>query len=133
MQAQIRGSRFMRFFGVSSVGTVADYVTALALHAVVGLSGVVASTLGFLLGTALNYLGHHHITFSTGDGAPATLVGFLRYFAAVLASLAVRLIVLVGLERIASLPFWIALTIAFGASFLSSYFISLLWVFRRSH
>lgn len=131
MQAQVAGNRFMRFFGVSSVGTVADYLAVLALHSVLGLGAVAASTLGFLLGTALNYLGHHHITFSTGDGTPATVLGFVRYLMAVLASLVVRLIVLVGLERIAVLPFWITLTIAFGASFLCSYFISLLWVFRR--
>ncbi|MCV2871484.1 GtrA family protein [Defluviimonas sp. WL0050] len=132
MLARIGNSRFMRFFGVSSVGTVADYISALALHFFLGLSGVVASTLGFLIGTVLNYLGHHHITFSTGDGSPASLFGFLRYLAAVMASLVVRLIVLVGFERAMAVPFWIALTVAFGASFLCSYFISLFWVFRRN-
>jgi putative flippase GtrA len=131
MRAWAKNSRFLRFFGVSGVGTVADYVAALALHSLLGLSGVLASTLGFLLGTALNYLGHHHITFSTGDDAPASVRGFLRYLAAVMASLMVRLIVLVGLERFTALPFWIVLSIAFAASFFCSYFISLLWVFRR--
>lgn len=132
MRDMIRNSRFARFFGVSSVGTAADYLSAVALHGLLGLPGVVASTVGFLLGALLNYLGHHHITFSAGKDDPATVFGFLRYLAAVAVSLLVRLIVLVGMERLTVLPFWIILTIAFAASFLCSYFISLLWVFRRS-
>lgn len=131
MKAQLKNSRFMRFFGISSIGTVADYLTALFLYSVLGLSGVAASTLGFLLGTVLNYLGHHHFTFATGDGEAATLIGFLKYLGAVLASLAVRLLVLIGLEGATSLPFWLILSVAFAASFMCSYVISLFWVFRR--
>lgn len=132
MRDMIRNSRLARFFGVSSVGTAVDYLSALALHGILGLPGVVASTGGFILGALLNYLGHHHITFSAGKDGPATVFGFLRYLSAVAVSLLVRLIVLVGLARLTAFPFWIALTIAFAASFLCSYFISLLWVFRRS-
>ena len=44
MKAQLKNSRFMRFFGISSIGTVADYLTALFLYSVLGLSGVAAST-----------------------------------------------------------------------------------------
>lgn len=123
--------RFLRFFGVSTIGTAADYVTAVALHAFLGLSGVVASIIGFLLGTALNYLGHHHITFATGGDDPASVLGFLKYLGAVMLSLAVRLIVLVGVEMIDGVPFWFALGVAFTASFICSYLISLFWVFRR--
>lgn len=132
MRDMIRNSRLARFFGVSSVGTAVDYLSALALHGILGLPGVVASTGGFILGALLNYLGHHHITFSAGKDGPATVFGFLRYLSAVAVSLLVRLIVLVGLARLTAFPFWIALTIAFAASFLCSYFISLFWVFRRS-
>lgn len=125
-------TRFLRFFGVQTIGTVADFLLALVLHSVFGMAGVAASTIGFFVGTVINYFGHHHITFATGDGAPATFTGFLKYLVAVSASLVVRIAVLLGFEQWTSAPFWFALSVAFVASFVCSYLFSLLWVFRRS-
>lgn len=125
-------TRLLRFFGVQTVGTAADFLLTLALYSFLGLAGTVASTLGFLTGTIINYFGHHHVTFSTGDGAPATFSGFFRYLLAVLMSLVVRLAVLIGFGEWTSVPFWLALATAFVASFVCSYLFSLLWVFRRS-
>ena len=131
MKELVARNRFFRFFGISTIGTVIDYLSAIALYSLLGLSGVVASTLGCLLGTAVNYLGHHHITVANPDSGAATILGFLKYLGAVLASLAVRLAVLVILQGSTSLPFWLILSVAFAGSFLCSYAISLFWVFRR--
>ena len=124
-------ARLMRFFGVQSIGTVADFVVALLLRTL-GLGSVVAVTIGFFLGTCINYLGHHHITFATGDGAPPSFGAFAKYVVSVLASLGVRLLALVAVETGLGAPFWVALIVAFGASFAVSYLFSLYWVFRRS-
>ena len=120
----------VRFFFVSILGTVADFSAALLLHSVFGLSGVVASTIGFVLGGTINYLAHHHVTFRKGQEEPPSLIGLFKYYLAIVASLVVRLAVLVVLDRLTAWPFWIMLSIAFVASFLCSYLVSLFWVFR---
>ena len=54
----------------------------------------------------------------------------VRLRLAIVASLGVRLAVLVVLEQLTAWPFWLILSIAFVASFLCSYLVSLFWVFR---
>lgn len=121
---------FVRFFFVSILGTVADFAAALVLHSVFGLSAIAASTIGFILGGTINYLAHHHVTFRKGQEEPPTFTGLFKYYLAIVASLGVRLAVLVVLEQLTAWPFWLMLSIAFVASFLCSYLVSLFWVFR---
>lgn len=124
--------RIARFFGIQTIGTVADFAFAMALYAIFGVAGILASTLGFFLGTVINYLGHHHVTFRQDVPTPATVLGFLKYLAAVSMSLVVRVLILLGFEQWLSVPFWFALSVAFIGSFICSYLFSLLWVFRRN-
>lgn len=127
---RVMNNSLVRFFFVSILGTVADFASALLLHSVFGLSGVSASTIGFVIGGTINYLAHHHVTFRKGKEGPPTLTGLFKYYLAIVASLVVRLVVLVVLERLTAWPFWLMLSIAFVASFLCSYLVSLFWVFR---
>lgn len=123
--------KFLLFTAVSVIGTAADFLLALGLHNYVGLAAVAASAIGFSLGTCINYLGHHYITFASDDGQAASMKGFGKYAAAVAASLVVRLAVVFGLDTLGVLPFWLVLIVAIGASFICSYLISLLWVFKK--
>ena len=122
--------QFVRFAGVSVIGTVADYLLALLLAAA-GVSYIVASTCGFVLGSFVNYCGHSIFSYEHTSHKTISLKGFGRYFLAVLFSLVVRLAAVAGLEYATSLPFWLVLLIAIGASFVASYVISTLWVFRK--
>lgn len=120
---------FMRFFSVNLLGAIADYLLALFLASILGLPYIAATTGGFLFGTFVNYCGHSRFTYGQW---PPSFRGFVKFLLAVILSLAVRLVVVAGLDRMTTLPFWIMLLIAIGASFLMSYVISTLWVFKRS-
>ena len=122
---------FLRFSLVNGIGTVVDYLAAVALVAAAGLGPIVATTIGFVLGTMVNYVGHTVFSYGVGRSS-LSIANYLRYLIAVLLSLAVRLAAVTGLERATSLPFWIILIVAIGASFLASYVLATLWVFRRS-
>ncbi len=122
--------QFLRFTGVSIMGMIADYVLALAL-ATAGMSYLVASTFGFTLGAFVNYCGHSVFSYEHTSRKTISLRGFGKYFLAVLISLVTRLVAVAGLEHATPLPFWLILLIAIGASFIASYVISTLWVFRK--
>ncbi len=122
--------QFVRFAGVSVFGTVADYLLALLL-ASVGASYIAASTFGFVLGSFVNYCGHSIFSYEHAGRETISLKGFGKYFLAVMFSLVIRLAAVAGLEYATSLPFWLVLLIAIGASFVASYVISTLWVFRK--
>ena len=122
--------QFMRFFGVSTIGTAADYLSALALHGLFGVAGGIAATIGFLIGTTINYCGHTKFTFDNGQGSGLSVGGYFKYLVAVGASLLVRLAVLYAADILAIAPFWFNLAVAFAISFVCSYVISVLWVFK---
>ncbi len=122
--------QLVRFASVSVMGTIADYLLALLLAAV-GFSYIAASACGFFLGAVVNYCGHSIFSYEHTSRKTISLIGFGKYFLAVLSSLAVRLAAVAGLDYATPLPFWLVLLIAIGASFVASYVISTLWVFRR--
>ena len=122
---------FARFFSVSIFGTIADYLLALFLAGVFAFPIVLASTCGFILGAFVNYCGHTIFSYEHTSKDSISLVGFGKYLAAILVSLLVRVAVVALLGYFSALPFWFILLCAIGASFISSYVISTLWVFRK--
>jgi len=122
----------MRFLSISALGTVADYLFALTLASGLSAPYAVASTLGFILGSAINYCGHNIFSYEHTSQRSISLRGYGKYFLAVVFSLVIRLAVVEGLAYATSLPFWIILLVAIGASFVANYVISTLWVFRKS-
>ena len=122
---------FARFFSVSIVGTIADYLSALFLAGVFGFPIVLASTLGFILGAFVNYCGHTIFSYEHTSKESISFIGFAKYLAAIMVSLLVRVGVVAVLGYVSALPFWFILLCAIGASFISSYVISTLWVFKK--
>jgi putative flippase GtrA len=122
---------FARFFSVSIFGTIADYLLALLLVSVFASPFVFASTCGFIVGAFVNYCGHTIFSYEHTSKASISVVGFGKYLIASLFSLLVRLAVVALLGYFSALPFWFILLCAIGASFISSYVISTLWVFRK--
>lgn len=122
----------LRFASVSVFGTIADYLLAVFLAEIYGFAHVAASTCGFVLGTIVNYCGHSIFSYEHTNKDTISLLGYGKYLLAVSASLVVRLAVVVALEYVTALPFWFILLCAIGASFVVSYVISTLWVFKKS-
>ncbi|WP_420587364.1 GtrA family protein [Ruegeria sp.] len=121
----------LRFLAISALGTVADYLLALLLAGLLSAPYAIASTLGFILGSVINYFGHNIFSYEHTSRNTISLKGYGKYFLAVLSSLVIRLAVVEGLAFTTALPFWIILLVAIGASFVANYVISTLWVFRR--
>ena len=132
MASDLRDKRqFFRFFGVNILGMVADYLLAVLLASVFGTPYVLAVTCGFILGSFVNYCGHNIFSYEHTSRETISALGFGKYLLAVLFSLVVRLIVVAALDYISLLPFWLILLVAIGVSFVVSYVISTLWVFRK--
>lgn len=121
----------IRFAAVSIFGTIADYVLAVLLAVIFGAPSIVAVTFGFVLGTAVNYCGHNIFSYEHTNKESISILGYGKYLMAVAASLAARLAVVVALEFLTQLPFWFILLCAIGVSFVVSYVISTLWVFKK--
>ena len=122
---------FFRFLSISVVGTIADYLLAVLLASVFSLGYVPASTCGFILGSIVNYCGHSIFSYEHTGRETISVKGYVKYLLAVLSSLAVRLAAVAALDYATALPFWFILLVAIGASFVTSYVISTLWVFRK--
>jgi len=125
-------AQFFRFLSVSFIGTLADYLLALFLAGILFFPSIIATTCGFVLGSIVNYCGHAIFSYEHTSRETISVFGYIKYFFAVILSLFVRLLVVVGLGYIPALPFWFVLLCAIGASFVASYLIATLWVFRKS-
>ena len=121
----------LRFAAVSAIGTIADYLSALFLEGVYGFPFVAASTCGFIIGAFVNYCGHAIFSYEHTSKDTISILGFGKYLLAVSASLVARLMVVLTLELVTNLPFWLVLACAIGTSFVVSYVISTLWVFKK--
>jgi len=122
----------LRFAAVSVVGMIVDFLSALFLAGVYEIPYVAASACGFLLGTIVNYCSHAIFSYEHTDKESISIVGYGKYLLAVSASLVARLAFVAALELVTELPFWIILACAIGASFVVSYVISTLWVFKKT-
>ena len=132
MASVLRDKRlFLRFLSVSVLGTIADYLLALLLAEAFSFAYVTASTCGFILGSIVNYCGHSVFSYEHTSRKTISLKGYVKYLLAVLSSLLVRLVAVAMLDYLTALPFWFILLVAIGASFVTSYVISTLWVFRK--
>lgn len=124
-------SLLFRFLSISVLGTAADYLLAVLLALIFSAPYVLASICGFILGSIVNYCGHNIFSYEHTDKGTISIRGYGKYLLAVLSSLVVRLAVVAVLGYVTSLPFWFILLVAIGASFITSYVISTLWVFRK--
>ena len=67
---------FLRFAGVGAVGTIAHYTLLVFLVEALGLQPVLGSSLGFLLGAAVNYSLNYRYTFASRKQHTETLPKF---------------------------------------------------------
>ena len=122
---------FLRFFFMNGLGTIVDFTVAVLLVAWVAVPDLAATAAGFIVGTLFNYVGHSLFSYAHAGRKSLSVAGYLKYLTAVLASLGVRLAVVAGLDWTVDLPYWLVLLIAIGASFIASFVIATLWVFRK--
>lgn len=124
--------QFFRFFGVSVVGVIADYTLALFLATLLFIDSLLATSLGYILGTVISYYGHSLFSYEHTSKETVSLNGYVKYFFSTILSLLVRLTAVGLLEYFLDFPFWFVLLIAIGLSFVTSYVVSTLWVFKKA-
>lgn len=130
--AELRdGKQFKRFGVVQVGGTIVDYAVANALVYLLATGEVLAATIGFLIGSAINYIGHNVYSYEHTDRNSISFLGYLRYMSAVGFALLARLAVVKLLAMFTGLPFWLILIAGIGVSFVVSYVLATVWVFRR--
>lgn len=122
---------FFRFFSVSAIGTILDYLLALLLATVLYSPSIVAATCGFILGSIFNYCGHSVFSYEHTNRKTISFKGYLKYFYTCLFSLLLRLLVVALLGYFSVWPLWFILLVAISVSFISSYVIATLWAFKK--
>ena len=132
MLSQLKDVRlFLRFFFVNGAGTIVDYAVAVLLVTMFLVADLIAATVGFIVGTVFNYVGHTLFSYEHTSRETLSVRGYLKYLLAVMLSLVVRLAVVAALGAATPLPFWFVLIVAIGASFIASFVVATLWVFRK--
>lgn len=123
--------RMGAYFFVALAGLLLDLAVAWGGHALGGLPLPLAAVCGFAAATVLNF-GLNRVWTFMDRNVPLNLTGFLRHLVSVLASLGVRLLCLVTLQRV--LPAFlqhalVLLVLAAGVSFAFNYLLASRWVF----
>jgi len=68
--------QFLKFAGVGAIGTSGHYLTLIILVQAVGISPVIASTGGFVVGALINYVLNYVYTFASDKGHAEAIVKF---------------------------------------------------------
>lgn len=117
---------FIRFLLVGGAATILQYVIMAALIYSIGLNAVVASTTGYIVSSAFNYLASAYFTFqnegSHWQGVP-------RFLIMLGTACVINVVVLYVLTSI-GLPVVLSQIIATGVVFIWNYMISAIWAFR---
>jgi len=68
--------QFLVFSAVGVVGTTAHYFVLIMLHEFLGITPVIASAIGFIVGAFVNYLLNYHVTFQSDASHGAAIPKF---------------------------------------------------------
>jgi putative flippase GtrA len=114
---------------VGAVGTAAHYLTLIILVEAAGLPPVWATTLGFAVGAAVNYVLNHRFTFRSTkrhlDAGP-------KFFTIALATALLNgWLVYIGVQLL-GLNYLLVQLVATSAVFLANFALNSLWTFRES-
>lgn len=118
--------QFFRFAAVGAIGTLAHYACLILLVSGAGISPVVSTSAGALLGALVNYCLNRQYTFASTTRHREALPRFLLMAALGLVLNAAVVGMLVGLQ----LHYLAAQIVATGAMLVTNYIVSKTWVFR---
>jgi putative flippase GtrA len=120
-------NQLLRFAATGLIGTLAHFTVLTAMVEVFNFQPTVASTMGFVVGASVNYLGARRWVFVSSASHARTLPRFLLIaFATMWLNLA---IVWFGVE-ILNLHYFVTQILATGIAFVANYVLNKLWAFR---
>ena len=117
------------FYGaVGGIGTLGHYTILAALVEFFGVSPVLASSLGFILGAIINHELNRILVFPTT--ANNRWVTFSRFMMIAALGFLVNVSVMAGLTVVGELHYFAAQIIATGAVFASTFILNKIWTFN---
>lgn len=120
--------QFLRFAAVGATGTAVQYATLWIGVEFLAASAVVASAIGYVLGSVVNYLLNYFFTFKSGKSHAETAP---KYYAV----LAIGWCINTGLMKIfvgvLGWNYWLAQVITTGCGLIWNFLGSRLWAFKH--
>jgi putative flippase GtrA len=118
--------KFLRFAGVGVFGTIAHYAVLIAIVELIAVDVIIGSSMGFIVGAAVNYVLNYHYTFQSTKDHRETLPKF--YFIAVLGFMINGTIVYL-LAHVANVNYLIAQVVATALVLVWGFTANYLWTF----
>lgn len=123
----MRQATLLRYIGVGLLSLVVDAGTLYLLYDVVGTELWVATTAGFWLSFAVNFLANKYLTFQQRSGGRRQLV---RYAALVLVNYVANLALVAGFVSL-GVPAVVGKVMAVGLLTVVNFVVYRMWVFRE--
>ena len=119
-------TKFLRFASVGVVGTIAHYTVLVLIVEVLGARAIVGSSLGFLVGAAINYILNYHYTFQSGKQHIETLP---KFYVIAGAGFAINGLIVYLMAHIGSMNYLFAQVVATAVVLVWGFVANYLWTF----
>lgn len=120
--------QFVAFAGMGLIGTLAHYLTLLALVEWVGLSSVTGSAIGFVVGALVNYSLNYYFTFRS---KASHRVALPKFMAVATIGFCLNMLVMMAGTRWTPLHYLVVQVLATGSVLFWGFAANALWTFRR--
>lgn len=121
--------QFLCFSGIGVIGTLAHYTTLITLVQMAGVTPVLASAGGFVLGALVNYVLNYRYTFRSNSRHHEAII---KFFTIALVGLVLNTLIISLAIDILSLHYLLAQVIATGLVLIWNFTGNRWWTFREA-
>ena len=119
--------QFIRYAGVGSIGTAAQYLTLILLVQFLRLDPIIASVPSFIVGGLINYFLNYRITFRSDIPHQRAIP---KFFAIAFVGLAINSVMMAVVIEFFKLYYLMSQVIATGAVLVWTFSVNRLWTFK---
>ncbi len=118
--------QFVTFTGVGAIGTAGHYLVLIVLASVVGISPVVATTCGFIVGAIINYQLNYIYTFKS-DAPHRTALP--KFFTVALIGAGINMAIIYWGTELLGIHYLLMQLVATGVVLLWNFLINRVWTY----
>jgi len=128
IQAQVRtvAKQFLCFSGVGVIGTLAHYLTLIAMVEIISVGPILSSMLGFAVGALVNYFLNYHVTFKSAKSHREAMP---KFFAVALVGLALNGVIMSVATESFGLHYLLAQVVSTGVVLIWNFTGNRVWTF----
>lgn len=119
--------QFLQFAAVGLCGTAVHYATLWAGVEWLGMSAVIASATGYVLGSIVNYLLNYFFTF---DSKKSHVEAASKYYAVIGVGWCINTALMALFVNVLQLNYWLAQVITTGIGLIWNFLGSRFWAFK---